>query len=71
MKRILIISALFLPCVSLFPFMAVASEASAAGEKSQVLEKLKALQADQKQILDQLAEMKKELYTIKVRASRC
>ncbi len=37
----------------------------------QILAKLNELQLDQKVILQQLADMKQELYAVKVRASRC
>lgn len=40
-------------------------------DQSQILVKLNELELDHKQILQQLADMKQELYTIKVRASRC
>lgn len=37
----------------------------------QIVTKLNEMQLDQKLILQQLADMKQELYAVKVRASRC
>ena len=49
----------------------VPSSSASSGEQHQIMEKLNELQKDEKAILEQLADMKQELYKIKVRASRC
>lgn len=75
MKRIFIAAFLLVFTASLGSMLEAADKpapsSSSGPDQSQILVKLNELQVEHKQILQQLADMKQELYAIKIRASRC